>query len=77
VAAEELIGFLPHAGIVHPRQPAVPFHEFVGCQRGTAKPGALAPAEAFDADDFLDALAEFDITWRIEDGQRQPRRRRP
>jgi hypothetical protein len=34
---------------------------------GTAKPGALAPAEAFDAADFLDALAPFGITWRIEE----------
>lgn len=34
---------------------------------GTAKPGALAPAEAFDAVDFLDALAPFGITWRIEE----------
>ncbi|MGK8521770.1 saccharopine dehydrogenase NADP-binding domain-containing protein [Nocardia asteroides] len=35
--------------------------------RGDAAPGALAPAEAFDAADFLDALAPFGITWRIED----------
>ncbi|WP_378736572.1 saccharopine dehydrogenase NADP-binding domain-containing protein [Nocardia brasiliensis] len=34
---------------------------------GTPKPGALAAAEAFDAADFLDALAPFDITWRIEE----------
>ncbi|MFG1796965.1 saccharopine dehydrogenase NADP-binding domain-containing protein [Nocardia sp. NPDC049149] len=34
---------------------------------GTVKPGALAAAEAFDAAEFLDALAPFDITWRIEE----------
>ncbi|WP_051022072.1 saccharopine dehydrogenase NADP-binding domain-containing protein [Nocardia pneumoniae] len=34
---------------------------------GAAAPGALAPAEAFDATDFLDALAPFGITWRIEE----------
>ncbi|MEU6187108.1 saccharopine dehydrogenase NADP-binding domain-containing protein [Nocardia sp. NPDC047038] len=33
---------------------------------GAAAPGALAPAEAFDPADFLDALAPFGITWRIE-----------
>ncbi|AVH21063.1 saccharopine dehydrogenase NADP-binding domain-containing protein [Nocardia cyriacigeorgica] len=33
---------------------------------GAAKPGALAPAEAFDAADFLDALAGHGISWRIE-----------
>ncbi|MBF6467959.1 saccharopine dehydrogenase NADP-binding domain-containing protein [Nocardia beijingensis] len=32
-----------------------------------AAPGALAPAEAFDPADFLDALAPFGITWRIEE----------
>jgi short subunit dehydrogenase-like uncharacterized protein len=32
----------------------------------TAKPGALAAAEAFDPENFLDALARFGITWRIE-----------
>ncbi|WP_433661400.1 saccharopine dehydrogenase NADP-binding domain-containing protein [Nocardia sp. CA-128927] len=32
---------------------------------GATKPGALAPAEAFDATDFLDTLAPFGITWRI------------
>lgn len=32
---------------------------------GTTKPGALAPAEAFAAAEFLDALAPFGITWRI------------
>ncbi|MBF6207041.1 saccharopine dehydrogenase NADP-binding domain-containing protein [Streptomyces gardneri] len=35
---------------------------------GAAAPGALAPAEVFDAADFLDALAPFGITWRIEEG---------
>jgi short subunit dehydrogenase-like uncharacterized protein len=34
---------------------------------GAAAPGALAPAEAFDAADFLDALAPFGIIWRIEE----------
>lgn len=34
--------------------------------QGGTKPGALAAAEAFDAAEFLDALAPFDITWRIE-----------
>ncbi|MFD0361736.1 saccharopine dehydrogenase NADP-binding domain-containing protein [Nocardia sp. GCM10030253] len=33
---------------------------------GTAKAGALAAAEAFDATDFLDALTPFGISWRIE-----------
>ncbi|WP_433193781.1 saccharopine dehydrogenase NADP-binding domain-containing protein [Nocardia sp. CA-107356] len=33
---------------------------------GTTKPGTLAAAEAFDPENFLDALAQFDITWRIE-----------
>ncbi|MEV0299033.1 saccharopine dehydrogenase NADP-binding domain-containing protein [Nocardia sp. NPDC050710] len=33
---------------------------------GTTEPGALTAAEAFDPADFLDALAPFDITWRIE-----------
>ncbi|MBF6134190.1 saccharopine dehydrogenase NADP-binding domain-containing protein [Nocardia otitidiscaviarum] len=33
---------------------------------GTAKPGALAPAEAFDAEEVLNALAPHGITWRIE-----------
>ncbi|MFE3442208.1 saccharopine dehydrogenase NADP-binding domain-containing protein [Nocardia sp. NPDC059180] len=33
----------------------------------TTKPGALAAAEAFDATDFLDALAPHGITWRIEE----------
>ncbi|MFC9435494.1 saccharopine dehydrogenase NADP-binding domain-containing protein [Nocardia sp. NPDC057030] len=32
---------------------------------GTAEPGALAPAEALEAAEFLDALAPFGITWRI------------
>ncbi|MFE9582619.1 saccharopine dehydrogenase NADP-binding domain-containing protein [Nocardia sp. NPDC006044] len=32
---------------------------------GTAEPGALAPAEAFEAGEFLDALAPFGITWHI------------
>jgi hypothetical protein len=35
-----------------------------------AAPGALAAAEAFDATDFLDALAPFGITWRIEETDR-------
>lgn len=34
---------------------------------GSAKPGALAPAEAFEPAEFLDALARFGITWRIEE----------
>ncbi|WP_280409706.1 hypothetical protein [Nocardia brasiliensis] len=34
---------------------------------GTAKPGALAPAEAFNAVEFLDALVPFGITWHIEE----------
>ncbi|WP_435591242.1 saccharopine dehydrogenase NADP-binding domain-containing protein [Nocardia sp. bgisy118] len=34
---------------------------------GTTKPGALAVAEAFDPAEFLDSLARFDITWRIEE----------
>lgn len=34
---------------------------------GATAPGALAPAEAFDPADFLDALAPFGITWRIEE----------
>ncbi|WP_406235772.1 saccharopine dehydrogenase NADP-binding domain-containing protein [Nocardia sp. NBC_01009] len=33
---------------------------------GTIEPGALAAAEAFDPAHFLDALARFGITWRIE-----------
>ncbi|MGO4616776.1 saccharopine dehydrogenase NADP-binding domain-containing protein [Nocardia sp. 2YAB30] len=33
---------------------------------GATRPGALAAAEAFDAADFLDALAPFGITWHIE-----------
>lgn len=42
---------------------------------GTAAPGALAPAEAFDAADFLEALAPFGITWRIEEtGEPAPNR---
>ncbi|MEC3955412.1 saccharopine dehydrogenase NADP-binding domain-containing protein [Nocardia sp. CDC153] len=32
---------------------------------GTAKAGALAPAEAFDAADFLNSLAPHGITWTI------------
>ncbi|MEC3913679.1 saccharopine dehydrogenase NADP-binding domain-containing protein [Nocardia sp. CDC160] len=32
---------------------------------GTAKAGALAPAEAFDAEDFLNSLAPHGITWTI------------
>ncbi|MGV9667197.1 saccharopine dehydrogenase family protein [Nocardia niigatensis] len=32
---------------------------------GTAEPGALAPAEAFDAADFLNSLAHHGITWTI------------
>ncbi|MEU7766213.1 saccharopine dehydrogenase NADP-binding domain-containing protein [Nocardia sp. NPDC049190] len=34
----------------------------------SAAAGALAVAEAFDAAGFLDTLAPFGITWRIEDG---------
>ncbi|MEU2041003.1 saccharopine dehydrogenase family protein [Nocardia niwae] len=34
---------------------------------GSPTPGALSPAEAFDAADFLDALAPFGITWRIDE----------
>ncbi|MEV0034206.1 saccharopine dehydrogenase NADP-binding domain-containing protein [Nocardia sp. NPDC050793] len=34
---------------------------------GTTKPGALAVAEAFDPTEFLDSLARFGITWRIEE----------
>ncbi|MBF6299784.1 saccharopine dehydrogenase NADP-binding domain-containing protein [Nocardia amamiensis] len=42
---------------------------------GGAAPGALAPAEAFDAADFLDGLAPFGITWRIEEaGEPAPNR---
>ncbi|MFI7671305.1 saccharopine dehydrogenase NADP-binding domain-containing protein [Nocardia sp. NPDC049526] len=33
--------------------------------KGTTKPGTLSIAEAFDAEELLDALALFDITWRI------------
>lgn len=33
--------------------------------KGTTKPGTLSVAEAFDAEELLDALARFDITWRI------------
>ncbi|MEV6429900.1 hypothetical protein [Nocardia sp. NPDC051463] len=33
---------------------------------GSAEPGALTAAEAFDATDFLDARTPFGITWRIE-----------
>ncbi|WP_040794240.1 saccharopine dehydrogenase NADP-binding domain-containing protein [Nocardia higoensis] len=33
---------------------------------GTTKPGALAPAEAFEPTEFLDSIARFGITWRIE-----------
>ncbi|MEU8897777.1 saccharopine dehydrogenase NADP-binding domain-containing protein [Nocardia sp. NPDC048505] len=33
---------------------------------GGTRPGALAPAEAFDPAGFLDALAEHGITWRLE-----------
>ncbi|MFE9321363.1 saccharopine dehydrogenase NADP-binding domain-containing protein [Nocardia sp. NPDC052278] len=32
---------------------------------GTTKPGTLSVAEAFDAEELLDALAHFAITWRI------------
>ncbi|MCI2421858.1 saccharopine dehydrogenase NADP-binding domain-containing protein [Saccharopolyspora sp. K220] len=31
-----------------------------------AKPGVLAPAQAFDPADFLDFLAPFGVTWSIE-----------
>ncbi|WP_406269530.1 hypothetical protein OH799_26805 [Nocardia sp. NBC_00881] len=34
---------------------------------GATQPGALAAAEAFDAADFLDALAPFGITWHIRE----------
>ncbi|MEU2255874.1 saccharopine dehydrogenase NADP-binding domain-containing protein [Nocardia xishanensis] len=34
---------------------------------GSAEPGVLAPAEAFEPAEFLDALALFGITWRIEE----------
>ncbi|MEU1993238.1 saccharopine dehydrogenase NADP-binding domain-containing protein [Nocardia gamkensis] len=37
---------------------------------GATAAGALAAAEAFDATDFLDALAPFGITWRIEETDR-------
>lgn len=33
---------------------------------GTAKAGALAAAEAFDAEDFLTSLAPLGITWRLD-----------
>ncbi|MVU79346.1 NAD(P)H-binding protein [Nocardia sp. ET3-3] len=33
--------------------------------RGTTKPGVLAPAEAFDPEDFLNALAHHGISWQI------------
>ncbi|WP_330251865.1 saccharopine dehydrogenase NADP-binding domain-containing protein [Nocardia sp. NBC_00565] len=32
---------------------------------GSAAPGVLAPAEAFDPTDFLNSLSQFGITWRI------------
>ncbi|MFX0574057.1 hypothetical protein [Nocardia nepalensis] len=32
---------------------------------GTTEPGALSVAEAFDAEEFLDTLATFGITWQI------------
>ncbi|MEV0366430.1 saccharopine dehydrogenase NADP-binding domain-containing protein [Nocardia fusca] len=34
---------------------------------GAAPAGVLAPAEAFEPVEFLDALGVFDITWRIEE----------
>ncbi|MRH90927.1 NAD(P)H-binding protein [Nocardia sp. SYP-A9097] len=33
---------------------------------GGIKPGAQSPAEMFDADEFLDALGEFGMTWSID-----------
>ncbi|MEV6770845.1 saccharopine dehydrogenase NADP-binding domain-containing protein [Nocardia sp. NPDC051030] len=38
----------------------------VALTAGTAEPGVLAPAEAFEPAEFLDALADFDITWHID-----------
>lgn len=35
--------------------------------RGGAKPGALAPAELVDPAAFLDSLATYGLSWRIED----------
>jgi hypothetical protein len=32
---------------------------------GGAPAGALAPAQAFDAASFLDALAPHGVTWRV------------
>lgn len=34
--------------------------------KGTAKPGVLAPAQAFDPEEFLDSLAVQGVRWRIE-----------
>lgn len=33
---------------------------------GAAKPGALAPAEAFDPAEFLDGLQPYGVSWRVE-----------
>lgn len=34
--------------------------------RGFKAVGGLAPAQAFDAEDFLDALERFDLAWEVE-----------
>jgi hypothetical protein len=36
---------------------------------GTARPGVLAPAEAFNPADFLDWLAPFGLSWSVEPGR--------
>ncbi|GGK58139.1 saccharopine dehydrogenase NADP-binding domain-containing protein [Nocardia camponoti] len=36
---------------------------------GDLKPGALAPAEAFDPTEFLNSLAPHSITWQINQGR--------
>lgn len=40
---------------------------------GGAPAGALTPAQAFDAADFLDALGPHGVTWRVEAAQRNGR----
>lgn len=38
---------------------------------GQARPGVLAPSQAFDAAEFLDHLAEQGVRWRIENETRE------
>ena len=41
----------------------------IAAGRGFSASGALAPSQAFDPEDFLGALDEFELRWRVDHPQ--------